>query len=149
MLEIPDKKAGSHTKLYDVQLSVAEFVPDSWTKATFAGEGDKDQQKFAAQGEAEVSLSADFKQYALRNINLDASFSDPSNQIDSFKLKLDTFEFDKANALTFSVAGKAAEMKLNAQGSASLMVNQAISKVGFDALKLQPELEGLRYRNHR
>lgn len=89
-----------------------------------------------------MRLSADFKQYALRNINLDASFSDPSNQIDSAKLKLDTFEFDKANALTFSVAGKAAEMKLNAQGSASLMVNQAISKVGLDALKLQAELEG-------
>ncbi|EGR3921635.1 AsmA family protein [Vibrio cholerae] len=142
VLEITDKKAGSHTKLYDVQLSVAEFVPDSWTKATFAAKGDKDQQKFAAQGEAEVRLSADFKQYALRNINLDASFSDPSNQIDSAKLKLDTFEFDKANALTFSVAGKAAEMKLNAQGSASLMVNQAISKVGLDALKLQAELEG-------
>ncbi|HAY4068707.1 TPA: AsmA family protein, partial [Vibrio cholerae] len=102
VLEITDKKAGSHTKLYDVQLSVAEFVPDSWTKATFAAKGDKDQQKFAAQGEAEVRLSADFKQYALRNINLDASFSDPSNQIDSAKLKLDTFEFDKANALTFS-----------------------------------------------
>ncbi|WP_140417230.1 hypothetical protein, partial [Vibrio cholerae] len=48
-----------------------------------------------------------------------------SDQIDSAKLKLDTFEFDKANALTFSVAGKAADMKLNAQGSASLMVNQA------------------------
>ncbi|ENM3887759.1 AsmA family protein [Vibrio cholerae] len=142
VLEITDKKAGSHTKLYDVQLSVAEFVPDSWTKATFAAKGDKDQQKFAAQGEAEVRLSADFKQYALRNINLDANFSDPSNQIDSAKLQLDTFEFDKANALTFSVAGKAAEMKLNAQGSASLMVNQAISKVGLDALKLQAELEG-------
>ncbi|WP_458860751.1 AsmA family protein [Vibrio cholerae] len=142
VLEITDKKAGSHTKLYDVQLSVAEFVPDSWTKATFAAKGDKDQQKFAAQGEAEVRLSADFKQYALRNINLDASFSDPSNQIDSVKLKLDTFEFDKANAFTFSVAGKAADMKLNAQGSASLVVSQAISKVGLDALKLQAELEG-------
>ncbi|KQB10426.1 AsmA family protein [Vibrio metoecus] len=142
VLEITDKKAGSHTKLYDVQLSVAEFAPENWTKATFAAKGDKDQQKFAAQGEAEVRLSADFKQYALRNINLDASFSDPSNQIDSAKLQLDTFEFDKANALTFSVAGKAAEMKLNAQGSASLMVNQAISKVGLDTLKLQAELEG-------
>lgn len=142
VLEITDKKAGSHTKLYDVQLSVAEFVPDSWTKATFAAKGDKDQQKFAAQGEAEVRLSADFKQYALRNINLDASFSDPSNQIDSAKLKLDTFEFDKANALTFSVAGKAADMKLNAQGSASLMVDKAISKVGLEGLKLEADLEG-------
>ncbi|MGL5430349.1 MAG: AsmA family protein [Vibrio sp.] len=142
LLQIVDHQAGSQTKLYDVQLAVNEFAPERWTNVTFAAKGDKDQQKFAAQGTAEVRLAADFKQYALRNINLDASFSDPSNQIDSAKLKLDTFEFDKANALTFSVAGKAAEMKLNAQGSAALMVNQAMSKVGLDALKLQAELEG-------
>ncbi|WP_430741937.1 AsmA family protein [Vibrio misgurnus] len=142
LLQIVDHQAGSQTKLYDVQLAVSEFAPERWTNVTFAAKGDKDQQKFAAQGTAEVRLAADFKQYALRNINLDASFSDPSNQIDSAKLKLDTFEFDKANALTFSVVGKAAEMKLNAQGSASLMVNQAMSKVGLEALKLQAELEG-------
>ncbi|ENM5842374.1 AsmA family protein [Vibrio mimicus] len=142
VLEIVDHKAGTQTKLYDVQLSVSEFMPDSWTKATFAAKGNKDQQKFAAQGDAEVRLSADFKQYALRNIDFDASFSDPSNQIDSAKLKLDTFEFDKANALTFSVAGKAADMKLNAKGSASLMVDKAISKVGLDGLKLEADLEG-------
>ncbi|QIL86181.1 AsmA family protein [Vibrio sp. HDW18] len=142
LLQIVDHQAGSQTKLYDVQLAVSEFAPERWTSVTFAAKGDKDQQKLAAQGAAEVRLAADFKQYALRNINLDASFSDPSNQIDSAKLKLDTFEFDKANALSFSVAGKAADIKLNAQGSASLMVNQAISKVGLEALKLQVELEG-------
>ncbi|MGL4381425.1 MAG: AsmA family protein [Vibrio sp.] len=142
LLQIVDHQAGSQTKLYDVQLAVSEFAPERWTSVAFAAKGDTDQQKFTAQSAAEVRLAADFKQYALRNINLDASFSDPSNQIDSAKLKLDTFEFDKANALTFSVAGKAADIKLNAQGSASLIVNQAMSKVGLEALKLQAELEG-------
>lgn len=142
LLDVIDAKAGTHTKLYDIQLSVAEFVPESWTQVTFAAKADNDKQKVAAQGDAELRLSADFKQYALRNVNLDASFSDATNQIDSAKFKLATFEFDKANALTFSVLGKAADIQLNTQGSASLIVNQAISKLGLEGLKLQADLAG-------
>ncbi|MBY8000753.1 AsmA family protein [Vibrio fluvialis] len=142
LLEIQDRKAGTQTKLYDVQLQVSEFAADTWTKVDFAAKGSNNQQQFGASGNAEIKLSKDFKQYALRNIVLDANFSDPATRLDSAKLNLATFEFDQANALTFSVKGTASDMKLDASGSASVKVDKAISQVSVDKLDLTANLEG-------
>ncbi|MDE1314489.1 AsmA family protein [Vibrio aestuarianus] len=142
LLEIQDRKAGTHTKLYDVALNLSEFAVDKWTSMTFAAKGKNNQQNFAATGRAEFKLSAGFKEYALKNITLDTSFSDPSNQIDAAKVELATFEFDKANDLSFSVKGKAADLALDAQGSAQLTVDKAISLVKVDKLTLDANLEG-------
>lgn len=142
LLEIQDRKAGTQTKLYDVQLQVSEFAADAWTRVDFAAKGSNNQQQFGASGNAEIKLSKDFKQYALRNITLDANFSDPSTRIDSAKLALATFEFDKANALTFSAKGTASQMKLDANGSASVTVDQAISHVSVEKLDLTANLDG-------
>lgn len=142
LLEIQDRKAGTHTKLYDVALNLSEFAVDKWTAMTFAAKGKNNQQNFAATGRAEFKLAAGFKQYALKNIALDTSFNDPSNQIDSAKVELATFEFDKVNDLSFSVKGKAADLALNAQGSAQLTVDKAISLVKVDKLALDANLEG-------
>lgn len=142
LLEIQDRKAGTQTKLYDVQLNVAEFAADTWTQVDFAAKGSSNQQQFAASGKAEIRLSQDFKQYALRNIALDASFSDPSTRIDTARIELATFEFDKANALAFSAKGSASDMKLDASGSASVTLDEAISQVNVDKLNLSANLDG-------
>ncbi|MBD0787113.1 AsmA family protein [Vibrio sp. Y2-5] len=147
LLDIQDRKAGTETKLYDVQLKVDEFEADKWTLVSFAAKGRNDQQKnnpqnFAATGNAEIKLSKDFAQYALRNINVDASFSDQANNIESAKLALATFDFDKPNALEFSVKGKAADMMLEAKGSSSLVVNKAITKVVANGFTLEANLQG-------
>lgn len=142
LLEIQDRKAGTHTKLYDVAVNLSEFAVDKWTSATFAAKGKNNQQSFAAEGRAEFKLAAGFKDYALKNVVLDASFSDPSNQIDSAKIELATFEFDKKNALSFSLKGKAADLKLDAKGSAQLTLDKAMSLVKIDTLVLDTNLEG-------
>ena len=147
LLNIQDRKAGTQTKLYDVQLKVDEFEAEKWTLVSFAAKGRNEQQKnnpqnFAASGNAEVKLSSDFAQYALRNINVDASFSDQANNIESAKLALATFDFDKPNALEFSVKGKAADMMLEAKGSSSLVVNKEITKVAANGFTLEANLQG-------
>ncbi|PNH98167.1 AsmA family protein [Vibrio diazotrophicus] len=147
LLDIQDRKAGTQTKLYDVQLKVDEFEAEKWTLVSFAAKGRNEQQKnnpqnFAASGSAEVKLSSDFAQYALRNINVDASFSDQANNIESAKLALATFDFDKPNALEFSVKGKAADMMLEAKGSSSLVVNKEITKVAANGFTLEANLQG-------
>ncbi len=142
LLDIQDKKAGTTTKLYDVELSVSEFAAEQWTTVNFAAKGTNNQQKFAASGKADIKLSQDFKQYALRNIEVDSSFSDPSNTIESAKLSLETFEFDKANAMAFSVKGKAAEMDIDAKGQASLTVDKAIAKIAVNGFTLDAKLDG-------
>ncbi|MCZ4371822.1 AsmA family protein [Vibrio diazotrophicus] len=147
LLDIQDRKAGTQTKLYDVQLKVDEFEAEKWTLVSFAAKGRNEQQKnnpqnFAASGNAEVKLSSDFAQYALRNINVDASFSDQANNIESAKLALATFDFDKPNALEFSVKGKAADMMLEAKGSSSLVVNKDITKVAANGFTLEANLQG-------
>ncbi|CAH6810474.1 AsmA protein [Vibrio chagasii] len=142
LFEMDDKQAGSFTKLYDVSLNLSEFAVDMWTTATFAASGENNQQKFSANGSAEFKLAEGFASYALRNIDLNAKFNDPTTSIDSVKLGLDTFEFDKVNQLTYAVLGKAAGLDLDLKGGGELTVDKAISKVTLNKLTLDSTFKG-------
>ncbi|PXA74717.1 AsmA family protein [Vibrio sp. 11986-1-5] len=141
-LEILDQQTGTHSTLYDVDLTLSEFAADRWTSVDFSAKGSANQQRFSVRGKAEIKLSADFKQYALRNITLNSTFEDPSVQIDALQLKLATFEFDQDNALTFAVKGNAADMAFDVSGQAQLQVDAAISTVSLDKLLLNSTLQG-------
>ncbi|MEL7292024.1 MAG: AsmA family protein [Pseudomonadota bacterium] len=141
-VDIIDKQAGSSTKLYDVSLMLSEFALERWTQANFAAKGETNQQVFSAKGEAEFKLAKGLTEYSLRNINLDASFSQPGTKIERAQLALETFEFDKANAMTYSVIGNAAELDIDMKGSASLVVDKAISKVMMNQLVLDAQFIG-------
>ncbi|EKO3579972.1 AsmA family protein [Vibrio metschnikovii] len=141
-LEILDQQTGTHSTLYDVDLTVSEFAADRWTSVDFSAKGSANQQQFSVDGKAEIKLSADFKQYALRNITLNSTLEDPSVQIDALQLKLATFEFDQDNALTFAVKGNAADMAFDVSGQAQLQVDAAISTVSLDKLLLNSTLQG-------
>ncbi|CAH7483127.1 AsmA protein [Vibrio chagasii] len=142
LFEMDDKQAGSFTKLYDVSLNLSEFAVDTWTTATFAASGENNQQKFSANGSAEFKLAEGFASYALRNIDLNAKFNDPTTSIDSVKVGLDTFEFDKVNQLTYAVVGKAAGLDLDLKGGGELTVDKAISKVTLNKLTLDSTFKG-------
>jgi AsmA protein len=142
LFEMDDKQAGSFTKLYDVSLNLSEFAVDTWTTATFAASGENNQQKFSANGSAEFKLAEGFASYALRNIDLNAKFNDPATSIDSAKIGLDTFEFDKVNQLTYAVVGKAAGLDLDLKGGGELTVDKAISKVTLNKLTLDSTFKG-------
>ncbi|KZX63690.1 cell envelope biogenesis protein AsmA [Vibrio sp. HI00D65] len=142
LFEMDDKQAGSFTKLYDVSLNLSEFAVDTWTTATFAASGENNQQKFSASGSAEFKLAEGFVSYALRNIDLNAKFNDPTTSIDSVNVGLDTFEFDKVNQLTYAVVGKAAGLDLDLKGGGELTVDKAISQVTLNKLTLDSTFKG-------
>ncbi|MEZ9907995.1 AsmA family protein [Vibrio sp. 10N.261.51.A3] len=142
LFEMDDKQAGSFTKLYDVSLNLSEFAVDTWTTATFAASGENNQQKFSAQGSAEFKLAEGFASYALRNIDLNAKFNDPATSIESAKIGLNTFEFDKVNQLTYAVIGNAAGLDLDLKGGGELTVDNAISKVTLNKLTLDSTFKG-------
>jgi AsmA protein len=142
LFEMDDKQAGSFTKLYDVSLNLSEFAVDTWTTATFAASGENNQQKFSANGSAEFKLAEGFASYALRNIDLNAKFNDPATSIESVKIGLNTFEFDKVNQLTYAVIGKAAGLDLDLKGGGELTVDSAISKVTLNKLTLDSTFKG-------
>ncbi|CDT46085.1 putative AsmA protein [Vibrio coralliirubri] len=142
LFEMDDKQAGSFTKLYDVSLNLSEFAVDTWTTATFAASGENNQQKFSAEGSAEFKLAEGFASYALRNIDLNAKFNDPSTSIESAKIGLNTFEFDKVNQLTYAVIGNAAGLDLDLKGGGELTVDSAISKVTLNKLTLDSTFKG-------
>ncbi|MFA0570350.1 AsmA family protein [Vibrio gallaecicus] len=142
LFEMSDKQTGSFTKLYDVALNLSEFAEDTWTTATFAASGENNQQTFSATGSADFKLAQGFASYALRNIELDASFNDPSTSIESAKIGLDTFEFDKVNQLSYAVIGQAADLELDMKGGGELTVDSAISKVTLNKLTLDSTFKG-------
>ncbi len=141
-LEIQDKQAGSHAKLYDMTLNLSEFAFDNWTTADFGVKGDLNDQKITAQGKADFKLAKGLASYALKNVNFDATYVDSDNNIESAKISLDTFEFDKVNHLSYALKGDAGGMKLDMQGSSKLSVDEAISKVQLEALSLTSTFEG-------
>ena len=141
-LEMQDKQAGSYTKLYDISLNLSEFAFDNWTTADFGVKGEMNDQKFTAKGQADFKLEKGLANYALKNINFDATYSDPANKIESATIGLDTFEFDKVNNLTYAIKGVAGGMKLDMQGAGQLSVDKAISKVQLDKLTLKSTFEG-------
>ncbi|MEZ9339927.1 AsmA family protein [Vibrio splendidus] len=142
LFEMDDKQAGSFTKLYDVSLNLSEFAVDTWTTATFAASGENNQQKFSAEGSAEFKLAEGFASYALRNIDLNAQFNDLATSIESAKIGLNTFEFDKVNQLTYAVIGNAAGLDLDLKGGGELTVDSAISKVTLNKLTLDSTFKG-------
>ncbi|MEZ9857854.1 AsmA family protein [Vibrio splendidus] len=142
LFEMDDKQAGSFTKLYDVSLNLSEFAVDTWTTATFAASGENNQQKFSANGSAEFKLAEGFASYALRNIDLNAKFNDPATSIESAKIGLNTFEFDKVNQLTYAVIGNAAGLDLDLKGGGELTVDSEISKVTLNKLTLDSTFKG-------
>ncbi|WP_045608558.1 AsmA family protein [Vibrio vulnificus] len=137
-----DRQAGTSLELYDVNFSLSEFAFEQWTKAEFSAKGKNNQQQFSANGKLEFQLAQDFSSHALRNIELNSQFSDPATKMDTIKLVLDTFEFDKDNALTFEIKGQASGMALSANGSAQLHVDAAISTVMVKAFQLESQLNG-------
>ncbi|HHX8346850.1 TPA: AsmA family protein [Vibrio diabolicus] len=141
-LEMQDKQAGSYTKLYDISLNLSEFAFDNWTTADFGIKGEMNDQKFTAKGQADFKLEKGLANYALKNINFDATYSDPANKIESATIGLDTFEFDKVNNLTYAMKGDAGGIKLDMQGAGQLSVDKAISKVQLDKLTLKSIFEG-------
>ena len=141
-LEMQDKQAGSYTKLYDISLNLSEFAFDNWTTADFGVKGEMNDQKFTAKGQADFKLEKGLANYSLKNINFDATYSDPANKIESATIGLDTFEFDKVNNLTYAMKGDAGGMKLDMQGAGQLSVDKAISKVQLDKLTLKSTFEG-------
>ncbi|EJL6724354.1 AsmA family protein [Vibrio alginolyticus] len=141
-LEMQDKQAGSYTKLYDISLNLSEFAFGNWTTADFGVKGEMNDQKFTAKGQADFKLEKGLANYALKNINFDATYSDPANKIESATIGLDTFEFDKVNNLTYAIKGDAGGMKLDMQGAGQLSVDKAISKVQLDKLTLKSTFEG-------
>lgn len=141
-LEIQDKQADSYTKLYDISLNLSEFAFDNWTTADFGIKGEMNDQKFTAQGQADFKLAKGLASYELKNIKFDATYADPSNNIESANITLDTFAFDTVNNLSYALKGSAADMKLDMQGAAQLSIDNAISKVQLDKLSLKSTFEG-------
>ncbi|NOI66393.1 AsmA family protein [Vibrio sp. 99-8-1] len=142
LLEITDDAKGSHTKLYDVGLSVSEFVFDQWTTVNFEAKGNNNEQSFTAKGLAEFTLSKDLANYQLRNIAFDATFEDPTTSISNASIHLDTFVFDQVNKLKLAVKGKAAELDIDMSLTSDLMIDKAISGVLLENMQLNTELKG-------
>ncbi|NOJ17802.1 AsmA family protein [Vibrio jasicida] len=141
-VEIQDKQADSHIKLSDISLNLSQFAFDNWTTADFGVKGEMNEQKFTAQGKADFKLAKGLANYALKDINFDATYADATNKIDSATIGLDTFEFDKANNLSYALKGEAGGMKLDMKGGGELNVDKAISKVQLNKLTLNSTFDG-------
>ncbi|GAL34572.1 A/G-specific adenine glycosylase [Vibrio maritimus] len=142
LLEMSNAQTGTFTKLYDVGLNVTEFAVDQWTTANFELKGQNNEQQFTAKGTADFKLAQGFAEYALKNIEFDATYTDAVNQIQQAQLKLATFEFDKPNAIEFSMKGNAADLTFDAKGGTTFTVDKAISLVELSGLSLDSTLNG-------
>ncbi|WP_394239980.1 AsmA family protein [Vibrio astriarenae] len=141
-LSINDQQQQQVTQLQDVNVTLSQFDFEQWATLQANVQGRNNQQVFAADLGLEFLLAKDFARYELRNIVLDASFSDEVNKLESASLKLDRFAFDEANTLSFEVAGQFAELGLKTSGNAEVIVDKAIEMLSINSLSVATTLEG-------
>ncbi|QIA63857.1 AsmA family protein [Vibrio astriarenae] len=141
-LSINDQQQQQVTQLQDVNVTLSQFDFEQWATLQANVQGSNNQQVFAADLALEFLLGKDFARYELRNIVLDASFSDEVNKLERASLKLDRFAFDEANTLSFEVAGQFAELGLKTSGNAEVIVDKAIETMSIDSLTVATTLEG-------
>ncbi|MGR5347622.1 AsmA family protein [Vibrio mediterranei] len=142
LLEISNEKTATFTKLYDVGLTVTEFAVNQWTTANFDLKGQNNEQRFTAKGTADFKLSEGFVDYALKNIEFDATFQDAVNKIDQAQLKLATFEFDKPNKMEFTLQGATPDLQFDAKGGTNFTVDKGLALVELANLTLDSSLQG-------
>ncbi|GLQ71774.1 AsmA family protein [Vibrio penaeicida] len=136
---VEDKSLGLNAK---ATLSLPAFALGEWNSIEFDVSGQNQQQNFAAKGGTEFFLSEDFQDYQLRKLGVNASFSDPTNKVEQFRLDLATFAFDKSNDLSYKLAGDLAGLKVDSEGALSVVIDKAISKIKVQKIKLSNNLEG-------
>ncbi|GAL09557.1 AsmA protein [Vibrio astriarenae] len=141
-LSINDQQQQQVTQLQDVNVTLSQFDFEQWATLQANVQGSNNQQVFAADLGLEFLLAKDFARYELRNIVLDASFSDEVNKLESASLKLDRFAFDEANTLSFEVAGQFAELGLKTSGNGEVIVDKAIETMSINSLTVATTLEG-------
>jgi len=141
-LEINDRQTGASTKLQVNDLSVSEFTPGEWSNLNFDLEGSSNGQKFAADGEGEFTLSTNFKDYALRAININASFDDGMNKITSAEMTLDSVEIGQPTQLGIKLNGVVSDMALSLTGDTELTFNEALTVVNASNFNINAELKG-------
>lgn len=141
-LEINDRQTGASTKLQVNDLSVSEFTPGEWSNLNFDLEGSSNGQKFAADGEGEFTLSTNFKDYALRTININASFDDGMNKITSAEMTLDRVEIGQPTQLGIKLNGVVSDMALSLTGDTELTLNEALTVVNASNFNINAELKG-------
>ena len=141
-LEINDRQTGASTKLQVNDLSVSEFTPGEWSNLNFDLEGSSNGQKFAADGEGEFTLSTNFKDYALRAININASFDDGMNKITSAEITLDRVEIGQRTQLGIKLNGVVSDMALSLTGDTELTINEALTVVNASNFNINAELKG-------
>jgi AsmA protein len=141
-LEVNDRKTGASTKLQVVDLSVSEFTPGEWSQVSFDLTGVSNGQQFAADGASEFMLSANLKDYALRQMTINSSFDDGSNKISSATLALNHFEFGHPAQLDIKLNGLIADLAVSLTGKTELLLDAGLTSVKASNLSLSAEMKG-------
>jgi len=141
-LSMSDHQTGSALSLFDLNFSLSQFAFGEWTHAAFDGKGRSKQQTFAARGKVDVKLEQGFAGYAIKNLEFDGQFKDPTTDIQQAKVSLASLDFGQPNALSFDLSGYAAEMELTAKATTQLSIDENFSLIKMNDLVLDSTLEG-------
>lgn len=142
LLDIQNQQTQSYTKLHDVQLNLTEFAVGEWSNLRFGAKGQHNQQQFALSGSTQIRLAEEPLMSALKETNITASYSDGQVAVKELKLSLPTFSVGQASGLNYQVEGSQQELNFNAQGKASVLINQSLTKASVDQLTLDATVEG-------
>ncbi len=141
-IEIQDHQTNSFTKLSPVSFTLTEFAFDKWSSIAFSITGENNQQSFKASGETQAFVASGFTTYELKQTQINAAFSDPTTQIDTLEMTLDTFKLDQDNPLQLAIKGSAADLKLDIAIKTQVKVLSDFTKVFLNRLDVKANFKG-------
>lgn len=139
---IQDDRAGSKTKLNDINLSLSQFSPGEWAHLTFDLKGDLGQQKISLAGKTDLNIATTLDTASLKQTEFTASYSDATNTFDNITFTIDQFSFDEWANIQLIAKGKANDLLVNSESSFAVNVPKSLDLIRIKSFKSTNNVKG-------
>ncbi len=139
---IQDDRAGSKTKLNDINLSLSQFSPGEWARLTFDVKGDLGQQKISLAGKTDLNIATTLDAASLKQTEFMASYSDAVNKFDDITFTIDQFSFGEWANIKLIAKGKANELMVNSDSSFAVNVPKTLDLIRIKSFKSTNNVKG-------
>ena len=139
---IQDDKAGSKTKLSDINLSLSQFSPGEWAHLAFDMKGDLGQQKISLAGKTDLNIATTLDAASLKQTEFTASYSDAVNKFDDITFTIDQFSFGEWANIKLIAKGKAKELMVNSDSSFAVNVPKALDIIRIKSFQSTNNITG-------
>lgn len=140
---ILDEQTHSKINLTSMNLDVGKLGFGFWVPIDFDLVGQQNALAFTSKGKLELFLNqGDILASSLRNIEFDASAKEAGLNLQTAKIRIDTFGLDKLATIKLDASGEADKLGFSTKGALGLYLGKDSERIELKNVDINAELEG-------